>query len=269
MTGGRPARSARAPHRPVTAADRPSSADRARLRDGARATRPGRGVRPQRRRTRGTGVRWIVDPIDGTVNYVYGLPHYAVSIAAEVDGPGRGRRGAQRGHRRGVDRDPRRRRLAGRAAADLLDGDRPGPGAWSPPGSATTRPAGRTRPRVLAGLLPRVRDIRRFGAASLDLCFAAEGRVDAYFEKGLNAWDHAAGGLVAAEAGLLVTGLRGAPPGPAMVVAAPPALHGRSARPAGRSWTPTAGPDADGGLRRLAGAGLAARGLAVARRSTG
>jgi myo-inositol-1(or 4)-monophosphatase len=78
---------------------------------------------------------------------------------------------------------------------------------------------------VVARLLPRIRDIRRFGSAALDLCFAAEGRVDAYFEKGLNLWDHAAGGLVAEEAGLLVTGLAGAPPGPALVVAAPPGIY--------------------------------------------
>src|SRR5262245_9355965 len=78
---------------------------------------------------------------------------------------------------------------------------------------------------VMAHLLPRVRDIRRFGAASLDLCFAAEGRVDAYFEKGLGAWDHAAGGLVAVESGLRVTGLRGAPPGPTVVLAASPRLY--------------------------------------------
>jgi myo-inositol-1(or 4)-monophosphatase len=79
---------------------------------------------------------------------------------------------------------------------------------------------------VVARLLTRVRDIRRFGAASLDLCAVAEGMIDAYFEKGLNAWDHAAGGLVAAEAGATVAGLHGAPAGPAMVVAAPPALFG-------------------------------------------
>jgi myo-inositol-1(or 4)-monophosphatase len=78
---------------------------------------------------------------------------------------------------------------------------------------------------VLTGVLPRVRDIRRLGAAALDLCAAADGRVDAFFEKGLNAWDHAAGGLIATEAGLLVTGLRGVPPGPMMVVAGPPRLH--------------------------------------------
>jgi myo-inositol-1(or 4)-monophosphatase len=78
---------------------------------------------------------------------------------------------------------------------------------------------------VLAGLLPRVRDIRRFGAAAIDLCLAAEGAFDAYFEKGLAVWDRAAGGLVAAEAGLLVTGLDGAQPGPDFVLAAPPGVH--------------------------------------------
>ena len=91
---------------------------------------------------------------------------------------------------------------------------------------------------MLAGLLPRVRDIRRFGAASLDLCFAAEGRVDAYYEKGLNAWDHAAGGLVATEAGLLVTGLRGAR-------ARARDGAGRATRPSSRPARPLVALDAD------------------------
>src|SRR5262249_17504187 len=78
----------------------------------------------------------------------------------------------------------------------------------------------------LARLMSSVRDIPPFGAAPLDLCFPAQGLVDAYYERGLNAWDHAAGGLVAAEAGLLVTGLCGAPPSDRMVVAAMPAIHG-------------------------------------------
>jgi myo-inositol-1(or 4)-monophosphatase len=78
---------------------------------------------------------------------------------------------------------------------------------------------------VLGRLLPQVRDIRRFGAAALDLCAAAEGRVDAYYEKGLGPWDHAAGGLIAAEAGLIVTGLSGRPPGPDLVLAAPAGIR--------------------------------------------
>jgi myo-inositol-1(or 4)-monophosphatase len=78
---------------------------------------------------------------------------------------------------------------------------------------------------VLAALLPEIRDIRRIGSAALDLCAAAEGRLDGYYEQGLHPWDRAAGGLIASEAGLWVTGLRGAPPGAAMTLAAPPGLH--------------------------------------------
>jgi myo-inositol-1(or 4)-monophosphatase len=73
-------------------------------------------------------------------------------------------------------------------------------------------------------LLPAVADIRRLGSAALDLCFLAAGRVDAFFEAGLNAWDHAAGGLIAEEAGCVVSGLRGQPPSARMVAAAGPAL---------------------------------------------
>ena len=171
-------------------------------------------------------MRWILDPIDGTVNYLYGLPQYAVSLAAEVDGAVVAGGGAQRGHRRGVDGDAA-------AAAPGATGGGCAARAQTELGQALVAtgfgydPARRAHQAgVLAGLLARVRDIRRFGAAALDLCLAAEGAVDAYYEKGLNAWDHAAGGLVATEAGLLVAGLRGAPPGPDMVVAAPPALFG-------------------------------------------
>jgi myo-inositol-1(or 4)-monophosphatase len=78
---------------------------------------------------------------------------------------------------------------------------------------------------VLLDVLPVVRDVRRFGSAALDLCGVAEGRLDAYYERGLAPWDLAAGGLIAAEAGLVVTGLSGRPAGESMTVAAPPALH--------------------------------------------
>jgi myo-inositol-1(or 4)-monophosphatase len=169
-------------------------------------------------------VRWVVDPIDGTVNYVYGLPHYAVSVAAEVHGasvagvvvnaPTGEEWTAVRGC--GAWRDGHR--LVCSQVADLGR-------ALVATGCGSDAARRAHQAAVLPDLLPRVRDVRRFGAASIDLCFAAEARVDAYFEKGLNAWDHAAGGLVAVESGLLVTGLRGAPPGPAMVLAAPPALH--------------------------------------------
>jgi len=77
---------------------------------------------------------------------------------------------------------------------------------------------------VVAALLPRVRDIRRLGAASLDLCFLAAGRLDAYYESGLNPWDFAAGGLIAAEAGAMLSGLHGRPPGGALFAAAAPGV---------------------------------------------
>ena len=192
--------------------------------------RPGDSVLGEEYGTAGDGrppaadtVRWILDPIDGTVNYLYGLPQYAVSLAAEVDGivvAGVVRNaatgdewtatlggGAWRGDRR-----------LGGSARTTRDRPRLATGFGYDPARRAHQG------RVLAGLITRVRDIRRFGAAALDLCMAAEGSVDAYFEKGLNPWDHAAGGLVAAEAGLRVSGLDGAEPGRDMLIAAPPAI---------------------------------------------
>jgi myo-inositol-1(or 4)-monophosphatase len=170
-------------------------------------------------------VRWVVDPIDGTVNYVYGLPVYAVSIAAQVGGqsvagvvvnaPTGEEWTATRGH--GAWRDGRR--LHTGSQTDLGQ-------ALVATGFAYDAAVRARQAAVVAGVLPRVRDIRRFGAASVDLCYTAEGQFDAFYERGLNPWDHAAAGLVAVEAGLLVTGLRGAPPSGDMVLAAPPALHG-------------------------------------------
>ena len=78
----------------------------------------------------------------------------------------------------------------------------------------------RAQGAVVAALLPRVRDIRRYGSSALDLCAAAAGRTDAYYELDLNPWDHAAGALVAAEAGLVVTGLPGSPFAEPMAIAA-------------------------------------------------
>lgn len=174
---------------------------------------------------RSGSVRWIVDPIDGTVNYLYGLAHYAVSIAAEADG----RIVAGVVHNAatgdqwtatadgGAWRDGRR--LAASVQTDLGQ-------ALVGTGFGYDARRREHQAAVLAGLLPRVRDIRRFGSAALDLAAAAEGRLDAFYEKGLQAWDLAAGGLIAREAGLLVTGLRGREAGTDMVLAAPPALHG-------------------------------------------
>jgi myo-inositol-1(or 4)-monophosphatase len=79
---------------------------------------------------------------------------------------------------------------------------------------------------IVAALLPQVRDIRRGGSASVDLCSVAAGRLDGYYERGLNYWDYAAGALIAAEAGAAVGGLHGAPPGTSMTVAAAEPLFG-------------------------------------------
>jgi myo-inositol-1(or 4)-monophosphatase len=183
-------------------------------------------------------VRWIVDPLDGTVNYLYGLPDWAVSIAAEVDGTVVA----------GAVFVPRR---------DELYSARLGHGAWLSSGALDWRgedtgsparlacnhdvplaqalvatgfgyAAGRRQVQgeVLRAVLPRVRDIRRGGSAAVDLCSVASGTVDAYYERGVNLWDIAAGGLIAAEAGAQVTGLHGRPPSPSMTLAAPPPLLG-------------------------------------------
>lgn len=176
-------------------------------------------------------VRWILDPIDGTVNYLYGLPSWAVSLAAEVDGAvvagvvhnaATGEEWTATlggGAWRVVAETGRARRLSGSVRTEL---------GQALVGTGFGYDAARRAHQgaVVAGLITRVRDIRRIGAASVDLCMAAEGMLDAYFEKGLNPWDHAAGGLVATEAGLLVSGLAGAPAGPEMLIAAPPALWG-------------------------------------------
>jgi myo-inositol-1(or 4)-monophosphatase len=177
-------------------------------------------------------VRWILDPIDGTVNFVYGLPEYAVSLAAEVDGVVVA--GVVRNIATGDEW------TAVRGAGAWRDGSRlHGSGATELSRALVGTGFGydsaqrRRQAAVLAELLPEIRDIRRGGSAALDLCHAAEGRLDAFYEQGLNPWDRAAGGLIAEEAGLRVGGLRGAPASSAMTLAAAPgiypALHDRLA----------------------------------------
>lgn len=146
------------------------------------------------------GLRWVVDPIDGTVNYLYGYPAYAVSIAAQVDG--RSVAGAvvepvaervwsaAAGH--GADLDGTPLRVSGSTRLDLsLIGTGFGYSAQRRSRQAAT----------VSRLLGEIRDIRRGGAASLDLCAVAAGWLDGYYEHGLQRWDWAAGGLIAREAG--------------------------------------------------------------------
>lgn len=182
-------------------------------------------------------VTWIIDPIDGTTNYLYDLPGYNISIAAAIDGE----------VVVGVVADPYHDRIyhATKGGGAFCDDSRLSLDPVAPDASDTT--AGRQAPtlptalvatgfayaaetrarqgRVVADLLPRVRDIRRLGAAALDLGHVAAGRVDAYFEVGLEIWDVAAGTLIATEAGAVVGPIMGGPDLPTSVVAAHPAVY--------------------------------------------
>jgi myo-inositol-1(or 4)-monophosphatase len=151
-----------------------------------------------------SGVTWIVDPIDGTVNFLYGLPQYAISIAASIDdGPETGvvagivvnvESGevfaATRGGGATCDGRPLRVR-------DVV----PMPQRLVITGFSYVAAVRARQAAAVASLVTEVRDIRRLGSAALDLCAIAAGRADAYVEEGLNPWDVAAGGLVATEAG--------------------------------------------------------------------
>jgi myo-inositol-1(or 4)-monophosphatase len=200
------------------------------IRDRLLAARPGDAILGEEGGQTGHGsVRWIVDPLDGTVNYLYGLPDWAVSIAAEVDGEVVA----------GVVCVPLQRNMF---TATL------GGGAWlesewqaSPQrlsctsgialasalvatGFSYAAAQRAVQGQVAAALLPQVRDIRRSGSAATDLCSVAAGRVDAYYEQGAHEWDIAAGGLIAREAGAVTGGLAGVAAGEAMTIAADPEL---------------------------------------------
>lgn len=174
-----------------------------------------------------SGLTWIVDPIDGTVNFLYGIPHYAVSIAV-VEG----------------DPDPLTwRALAGcvvnPASGEVFTASAGGGAllgeraihvnasvelsqALVATGFAYDSQTRGVQGRLVAQLLPLVRDIRRQGTASLDLCFVASGRLDAFFERTLSPWDHAAGALIAREAGATVKGYGDAAPSSDFILAAEP-----------------------------------------------
>lgn len=193
-------------------------------------------------RTGSSGLTWVLDPIDGTVNYLYDLPGYAVSVAVVVGDPGIPGAWA-----------PVAGAVASPTTGELFHA-RAGGGAWrralrvdthtgtdslGPPRPLAVSEPGRElggllvgtgfsydrerrvqQARVVADLLPRVRDVRRSGAAALDLCHVAAGRLDGYYESGVQAWDIAAGMLCVSEAGGLVSGLEeGSVPSPSFVLA--------------------------------------------------
>jgi myo-inositol-1(or 4)-monophosphatase len=166
-----------------------------------------------------TGLRWVVDPLDGTVNYLFGIPHWCVSVACEG--------------RVGVVLDPLREErfevIAGEPAT--LNGE---------PVAASVREDLRTavvatgfaydagvrarQAEVAAQVIPRVADIRRLGSAALDLAWTAAGRYDAYFERGMSEWDVAAGAMLCAAVGLEVRDLPAQDGLPGGVLVAVPAL---------------------------------------------
>ncbi|MEO8107640.1 MAG: inositol monophosphatase family protein [Actinomycetes bacterium] len=156
----------------------------------------------------GSGLEWVVDPIDGTVNFLYDLPGWAVSVAAvwhgEVIGaavmvPTTGTLfSASLGKGAWLDDESGRRQLHPSACSDLGQ-------ALIATGFAYDARVRSEQGAAVGRLLGRVRDIRRAGAAAVDLCAVAAGRVDAFFERGLQPWDLAAGGFIAREAGAVVT----------------------------------------------------------------
>ncbi len=201
-----PVRTKSSPTDPVTLADIETEQF---VRDRLAQLRPGDEVLGEEGGDSDSGgaVRWVVDPIDGTVNFLYGIPAYAVSLAAQVDGvsvagavadvAGGQIYSAAMGLGAQVIEAGARRRLrcstVGELSMTLL-----GTGFGYAPARRGAQAA------LLAQLLPTVRDVRRLGSAALDLCMVAAGRLDAHYEHGLNEWDWAAGALIAAEAGAVV-----------------------------------------------------------------
>lgn len=191
--------------------------------DGIRAARPNDAILGEEGTNSAgtTGVRWVIDPLDGTTNYLYGLPGFAVSIGIEIDGvteigvvidPSHNETFvARRGH--GASRNGELiscNKTSELANALVATGF----------GYESTRRA--EQAQVVAALLSEVRDIRRVGAAAIDLCWVACGRVDAYYERGPMPWDHSAGLLIASEAGASTLWTEvGWPSGDLIVAAAP------------------------------------------------
>jgi myo-inositol-1(or 4)-monophosphatase len=229
LAAGMRARGVEVAHTKTSHTDIVTAADRAcerLIRDRVLASRPDDAVLGEEEaESAGTsGVRWIVDPIDGTVNYAHGLPRYAISIGVEVDGVTVA----------GVVHNP----AAGLTYTATLGGGAFRNGA--PIAAAAPVPLDEAlvstgfnyRPTLrasqaaaVARLLPRVADIRRFGSCSLDLCDVAEGSVDGYVEEGIGGpWDYAAGALIAGEAGARAEVLVGAS-GATLLVASPASTY--------------------------------------------
>jgi myo-inositol-1(or 4)-monophosphatase len=189
------------------------------------AARPTDGILGEEGTSRAgsSGITWIVDPIDGTTNFLYDLPTWAVSIAAaDAEGPLVGvvvapALGETFTAVRGVGAWRNGEPIACSTATDLAV-------ALVATGFGYAASDRVRQARRVRSMIGELRDIRRFGAAAVDLCFVACGRLDAYFEEGLHPWDVAAGGLIAAEAGCLLSDFSGGPLRPAETLAAAPGI---------------------------------------------
>ncbi|PWN04034.1 inositol monophosphatase [Nocardioides silvaticus] len=162
-----------------------------------------------------SGVRWIVDPIDGTVNFLYGLLEFSVSIAAEVDGEvvaGVVLDAAKdRAYRAHLDPDQPGGGVATRDGVPIaVRGPAPVPQRLIATGFSYSAEKRAVQAAAVARMLPQVRDVRRHGSCALELCHVAEGALDGYVEEGVNLWDYAAGGLIARMAGASLVVLPGA-----------------------------------------------------------
>jgi myo-inositol-1(or 4)-monophosphatase len=206
----------------VTEMDRASEAL---IVDALLGARPADGILAEEgsARTGTSGVRWVIDPLDGTTNYLYGVPGWSVSIAAEADGEVLAGVVFDVVHGELYTAAQGQGARCNGAAIQCSDQDDLA-SALLATGFGYAPERRRAQAQVLVDLLPQVRDIRRQGSAAVDLCWTARGRVDAYFEKGLSWWDLAAGSLVAREAGAVVTDLSGGPVVPGSAFAATPRI---------------------------------------------
>lgn len=177
-----------------------------------------------------SGYRWVIDPIDGTVNYLYGLPGWSVAVGLEYDGEPIvgvvavptygvtyfGVRGQGSFRERGAVVE----RIRPSAVTELSM-------ALTATGFGYAAERRAFQAEVLQTMLPEIRDIRRAGSAAVDICWVADGSVDAFYEKGLNPWDFTASSVIAAEAGVVLAGLDGRLPNSDLTIAANPVLFAK------------------------------------------
>jgi myo-inositol-1(or 4)-monophosphatase len=186
------------------------------------------------------GLTWVLDPIDGTVNFLYDIETYAVSVGVQRDGasvagavanvPTGALYSAAKGHGAYLQHGGVTTTLRASGASELsmsLVGT-----GFSYSAQRRTRQA-----EILTALIPAVRDIRRIGSCALDLCMVAAGRLDAYYEDGVHVWDWAAGALIAAEAGAMLR-LPPADGAPGFIVASAPGIADAMNAALGQSGAP-------------------------------